>query len=142
MLTVASAIVAYGASRAEVILLGTAFGSLAVLTLQIRQLENLFRAGKDSFRTFIGAFEFDRAKTVVQAQIVFIGALQMIIASLVFEKWVAVFGFVFALIPLGFVFYHIRHAASPLSSDLVHLGRRAVLAQAALMLWWGAAIWI
>jgi 1,4-dihydroxy-2-naphthoate polyprenyltransferase len=142
LLTIAAAITADGIVQPQVILLGTAFGSLAVLTLQVRQMENLFRAGQDSFRTFIGGLDFDRAKLIVLAQMLFVAAIQVAMAARIFHRAVAVVGFVFAFIPLAILFWQIRRAASPVSSDLIHLGRRAILAQTALLAWWGAAIWI
>jgi 1,4-dihydroxy-2-naphthoate polyprenyltransferase len=142
LLAVAASISAFGFWKTNVLFIGTAFGCFAVLTLEIRQLENLFRAGKDSFRTFIGGFEFDRAKALVLGQIVFVGGLQVAIGSVVFAKWISVFGFVLALIPLGQVYTSIRKAASPISSDLIHIGRAAILAQAACLVWWGIAVWI
>jgi 1,4-dihydroxy-2-naphthoate octaprenyltransferase len=142
LLTGASALVVSGRTPPEIWLLGTALGALAVLTLQVRQLENLFRAGRDSFRTFIGAFDFDRARHVVMGQLVFVGVLQIAMAIEILPHALSVAGFVLALLPLYFVYQPIRRAASPLSSDLVHIGRRAILAQTALLFWWGAAVWI
>ena len=142
LLTAAASLVAIGKVPSQVLLLGTAFGASAVLTLQIRQLENLFRAGRDSFRTFIGAFDFDRARLLVLSQIVFVSTLQFAMAFEVFHRWVAVFGFVLALLPLCFVYASVKNAASPLSSDLLRIGRRAIWAQTALLVWWGAALWI
>lgn len=142
LLTSAASLVATGQVPPPVLLLGTAFGALAVLTLQIRQLENLFRAGRDSFRTFIGAFDFDRARLLVTSQIFFVSVLQIAMAFEVFHRWVAVFGFLLALLPLYFVYSHVNQAASPLSSDLLRIGRRAIWAQTALLIWWGAALWI
>lgn len=142
LLTSAAALAAIGRVPSQVLLLGTAFGASAVLTLQIRQLENLFRAGRDSFRTFIGAFDFDRARMLVISQIIFVSALQIAMAVEVFHRWVAVFGFILALLPLYFVYSHVAKAASPLSSDLLKVGRRAIWAQTALLVWWGAALWI
>jgi 1,4-dihydroxy-2-naphthoate octaprenyltransferase len=142
LLTAASAL-AFGEQIPRAVLwLGVAFGALAVLTLEVRQLENLFRAGRDSFRTFIGAFDFDRARKVVRIQIILVAVLQVAIAVEVLPRSLAIVGFFFALWPLYFVFDPVRRAASPLSSDLVHLGRRAVWAQTALLLWWGASLWI
>jgi len=142
LLTAAASLVAIGKVPSQVLLLGTAFGASAVLTLQIRQLENLFRAGRDSFRTFIGAFDFDRARLLVLSQIIFVSTLQIAMAFEVFHRWVAVFGFVLALLPLYFVYASVKNAASPLSSDLLRIGRRAIWAQTALLVWWGAALWI
>lgn len=142
LLTSAASLVAVGKVPAPVLLLGTAFGAMAVLTLQIRQVENLFRAGRDSFRTFIGAFDFDRARMLVLSQIVFVSVLQVAMAVMIFEQWVAAFGFILALMPLYFVYSSVAQAASPLSSDLLHIGRRAIWAQTALLVWWGAALWI
>lgn len=142
MLTMAGSIVAFGEIPGSVILLGTAFGGLAVLTLQIRQLENLFRAGKDSFRTFIGGFEFDRAKTMVLSQIILVGGLQLMIAALILPNILALLGFIFASVPLATLFARVRRAASPISSDLVRLGRHVILSHLTLLAWWGIAVWI
>jgi 1,4-dihydroxy-2-naphthoate octaprenyltransferase len=142
LLTSAASITGFGEVTGQVVLVGVAFGALAMLTLQMRQLENLFRAGQDSFRTFIGAFDFDRARKCVLAQAVMVGALQILIAFQIESSVVVIVGFGFALLPLSLVFLDVRRAASPLSSDLVHIGRRAVLAQFALLLWWGASLWI
>ena len=62
LLTIAAGTSGFGFFSVPALALGLACGSIAVVTLQMRQLENLFRAGKESFRTFIGAFDFDRAK--------------------------------------------------------------------------------
>jgi 1,4-dihydroxy-2-naphthoate octaprenyltransferase len=142
LLTSAASLIVVGTVSPHVLLLGTAFGGMAVLTLQVRQLENLFRAGRDSFRTFIGAFDFDQARWVVMGQTVFVGMLQVVIATQVFDRPILWLAFALALIPLYFLYVSVREAASPLSSNLVHIGRRAVFAQAVLLLWWGAAVWI
>jgi 1,4-dihydroxy-2-naphthoate octaprenyltransferase len=142
LLTMASAMAYSEKAPRSVFLIGLALGSLAVLTLQVRQLENLFRAGRDSFRTFIGAFDFDRARKVVRIQIVFIGALQVAVAFAIVPRAMAIVGLLFALWPLYFVYLMIGRAASPLSSDLLHLGRRGIWAQTAILLWWGVSVWI
>lgn len=125
----------------QVIWLGTAFGSLAVLALQIRHLENLFRAGRESFRTFIGGVNFDHAKRVMLAQIFFVASIQ-ILCAIETLHWVGCIGMAFALAPMVGIFESVRKAASPVSSQLVHMGRRIVIAQFVLLAWWGTALWI
>ena len=142
LLAVASILTAFGTWNSKVVLLGTAFGLLAVLTLELRQLENLFRAGKDSFRTFLGGFEFDRAKVLVLGQIVLVAFSQVAVAAVILDKVVPLFGFALALIPFSQVYVLVRKAKSPISSDLVHLGRRAIFAGSACLAWWGIAVWI
>lgn len=142
MLSAAASTVAFGIVPPQILWLGFALGAMAVLTLQIRQLENLFRAGQESFRTFIGAFDFDRAKKLVFVMTVAVAAIQFAAVPSVDHRWAWYVGLSIAMIPSGLTLRRVQRAASPLSSDLVHLGRRAVWAQACLLAWWGAAIWV
>lgn len=142
---------AIGADRAlwnpSVFLLGLAFGAMAVWTFQIRQLENLFRSGGENFRSFIGDFEFDRAQKVLLVESVILVVAQVGLAWLVSGgTWqgrgptsllFALTGALVAFPPLVLCVRRIMAAASPLSSDLVALSRRAVVSQLLVVLWWG-----
>ena len=68
-------------------------------------------------------------------------ALQVVAACFIFHRcWDAALGIAVAQIPTWMALKHVRRAASPLSSDLVHLGRNAVRAQIILIVCWGVAI--
>ena len=56
-------------------MLGLTFGALTVWVLQTRQLENLFRAKPEGFRTFLGFADFDRARVICIVE----GALLLIL---------------------------------------------------------------
>jgi len=132
------------ASFAEVqlsdFLLGAVLGLLTVWTLQMRQLENLFRSRPEGFRTILGHLDFDRAKLFL-----FAGGLAILVAQFVVAwrlsvpmPWLFVLPLVGA--PMALLMLRVHRAASPLSSSLIGCEWWALGSQLLWTLWWIVAL--
>lgn len=124
------------------LLLSLCLGLLASWTLQIRQFQDIFKREKGSFRTLISRMSFDRAKTVLR----FEGALFFLLQPLVFwliwrESVSAVFllsGASFSILSL----WSLNRIASPLSSQMLTLNKKALMIHGAFLFLWAGSLWL
>lgn len=140
LLTCGISLASFGVCNWRDIALGAAFGSLTAWVLQVRQIEYLFRAKPEGFRTFLGYWSFDRARMICLIE----GALLLILQPSVALLLQVPFKFFILLpvvsVPLILFIGRLRQAASPLSSSLVGADRWALGAHLSWALWWIVAL--
>lgn len=136
LLTCGIALASFGLFSWRDVIVGMAFGSLTAWTLQVRQMESLFRARPEGFRTFLGYWSFDRARAIC----VFEGALLLVLQPAAALALAVPLKFFILLpvvsIPLILFIGRLRQAASPLSSSLMGADRWALGAHLSWTLWW------
>lgn len=136
LLTSGIALASFGVTNQRDLALGLALGTLTLWCFQVRQFETLFRTLPGSTRTFLGFWDFDRARRMG----VWMGGLVLLLQPLI--GW-------FLQVPPGLLWLcplvslpalvlmlRLNKAASPLSSSLVNSPQWALAAHFAWTLWW------
>lgn len=122
--------------------LSLCFGLLASWTLQVRQFQDIFKREPGSFRTLVSRMNFDQAKIFLQLEGAVFFALHPIYFWFLWREsvlWLTLFfGFVVAL----FILTRIHQLASPLSSKMIHLSRKALLLHGGFLLLWTINLWL
>ncbi|MAE74654.1 MAG: hypothetical protein CL675_11210 [Bdellovibrionaceae bacterium] len=123
----------YGLSKAvlnhfdiSLLFLGLLMGTLSSLVMQVRNWQQIFVASRFKLGTFVSRLGFDRSKYFIHLHLVLASAyFGVLIYSDRFAAWA-----VPAVIPLGLLVYrfvqHVNETASPFSSKILNLDRRAV----------------
>ena len=140
LLTSGIALASFGACDVRDVVLGIAVGALATWALQARQFEYLFRAQPEGFRTFLGFWNFDRARTLCVVEGVLLLLLQPLAAWLLGIPLKLFILLPVVSIPSILFMGRLRSAASPLSSQLVNANRWALGAHLSWTLWWILAL--
>lgn len=110
-----------GEAHGTLLALGVFFGLSANLIFQLRQIEGLYRGAGEYFSTWIGFLGFDRGKKfllflVSSMALLILGTLYFYLAN---TPWAILL--LAPIIVLASLFYHLKKARSPLSSDLNQL---------------------
>lgn len=140
LLTSGIALASFGVFNQRDLVLGAALGTFAAWVLQARQFENLFRAQATSFRTFLGFWNFDRARKIFLAEGVLLLLLQPA-AALSLKVPLKLF-ILLPLVSIPSILFmgRLKSAASPLSSQLVNSDRWALGSHLSWTLWWILAL--
>lgn len=136
LLTVGLALASFGYFSDKDVLLGIGFGFLTLWLFQVRQLENLFRAKPEAFRTFLGFLAFDHARLVMMAEGILVLLLQMGIAIVFRVPLIMLALLLFFSWPLWLTWLRLYKATSPLASPLLNISRWALTAHMAWVFWW------
>ncbi len=140
LLTVGIALASFAAWNVRDLVLGIGFGALTAWVFQVRQFENLFRSKAEGIRTFLGFWDFDRARMMGIGEGVFLVMLHFLNAVYLGIP----LGFLLLLplvcAPLIYTLWCLGRASSPLSSSLIHSQRHALMSDLALTSWWIAAL--
>lgn len=136
LLTMGIALASFAEVRPDDVVLGMAFGSLTLWVFQVRQLEDLFRAKVERFRTFLGYRSFDQARRIAVVE-----SLMLLLIQPAAGFWLGV-PLVFLVIsplvsvPLVLTAQRFLLASSPLSSSLVGSSRWALVSHLSWACWW------
>lgn len=140
LLTSGIALASFGATNWRDLALGFVFGGLTVWVLQVRQVEYLFRAKPEGFRTFLGFWDFDRARWICVIESAMLLVLQPAIALLLSVPLKFMILLPVVSIPQILFMGRLKQAASPLSSSLVNSDRWALGSHLSWTLWWLLAL--
>ncbi len=140
LLTCGIALASYSDFNSGDIFLGVAFGLLTVWVFHLRQLEFLFRARPESFRTFLGFLPFEKVRLVLVME-----SALVVMAQLAAAVWLRLPFLFFPLslfisLPLWICVQRIWQAGSPLSSSLMGISWRALIAHLGWTVWWLASL--
>jgi 1,4-dihydroxy-2-naphthoate octaprenyltransferase len=140
LLTSGIALASFGTCQWRDVVLGVAFGGLTAWSLQFRQFENIFRSRPEGFRTFLTAWDFDRAKVICLTEGVILLLLQPVVAlylAIPLKLWVLL---PLVSVPMILTLGRLLKSASPLSSSLTDSGWWALASHSAWMVWWIVAL--
>ena len=140
LLTSGIALASFGATNRRELWLGLAFGSLSAWVFQARQLEHLFRSKPEGFRTFLGFFAFDQARTVLVIEGGILLLLQPLVALTLGVPLKVLLLLPVVSVPLVLFLLRVKQAASPLSSSLVNSERWALATHLSWSVWWILAL--
>lgn len=107
-------------------ILGLPLGLAAVIAFQLRQLETIMAERSARSGTLISRLGFDRAKKWIEREFWLVPVVSVMAVWPWVPKWGLVALFVIAFVGQAPLSLLLRRAKSPLSSDLVGLGRRAL----------------
>lgn len=140
LLTMGTALASFGSTGWPDLILGVAFGASTLWAFQIRQFGDLVRSRPEDFHTFLAFIEFDRARLIAVVEGFLLLALYPMTA-LALRLPLTIMGLIpLVSLPLILTLHRLQKAASPLSSDMVHLPRSAILSHLVVTLWWLAAL--
>lgn len=126
LLTYGCAVTISGQSSFFILYLGLIYGLLSLVTYQVRQLERLFLEVRGSSGTLLSRLGFDRSKVLIFSEITCVGLLLMGLYWV--GKWGAwIFLLIGVLLVCGWpILLKLKKASSPLSSELIAVGRKTV----------------
>lgn len=125
----------------DFLILSVALGLMASWTLQVRQLQGIFRMTQEGFRTVIARFSFDQAKRFLIAEGLVFSGLQILILNWIWPRDWTGLSMLF-IFPFVFYFSHqLWSLKSPMSSLMQTLGRKALLIHGVLISLWLFSLW-
>jgi 1,4-dihydroxy-2-naphthoate octaprenyltransferase len=140
LLTSGVALASFGEASWRDGFLGLALGATALWVFQVRQFEDLFRAKPESFRTFLGHLNFDRARWAVVVEGFLLLAVHPSVAVALRVPLLLLAALPLVSLPSVLLINRVHRASSPLSSSLMGSSRWALAAHLAWTLWWILAL--